>query len=257
MSGAPGPAALAAVVDVLEAIELGQFRLHYQAIFSLTARPSSPVAFEALARWAHPDHGLLLPQRFLPDPLDDELGWALTNFALEESVRQCARWQRAGLDASVAVNIAPGALAEEILPDQVGAVLERYCLPPHRLTVEITENRCALDPIGMAQALAKLSVLGVRVSLDDFGTGDSSLARLREIHFDELKIDRSFVRELPSGDTDVAIVEMVTDLAHRLGSIVVAEGIESDGALRTLRALSVDRGQGFLLGRPAGIIDLT
>jgi EAL domain-containing protein (putative c-di-GMP-specific phosphodiesterase class I) len=248
--------ALATVVDVLEAIGVGQFRLYYQGIFSLDDA-TRPVAYEALARWEHPERGLLMPGDFLPDDMDGELGWALTNFALEEAVRQCARWEQSGLRASVAVNIAPGTLAEALLPDHVSAVLDRYGVPPQRLTVEITENRCAIDPVGIGLALMKLSELGVRLSLDDFGTGDSSLARLREIPFDELKIDRCFVSGLPATDADVAIVEMVTSLAHRLGATVVAEGIETVEALDALRGLSVDRGQGFLLDRPGAVIDLT
>jgi EAL domain-containing protein (putative c-di-GMP-specific phosphodiesterase class I) len=116
--------------------------------------------------------------------------------------------------------------------------------------VEITEHRCAFDPGGIIRALTKLSQAGVRLSLDDFGTGDSTLARLRGMQFDELKIDRCFVYGVANDSTDRNIVRFVTELGHSLGSIVVAEGIETNQALRALCELGVDAGQGYFLHRP-------
>jgi EAL domain-containing protein (putative c-di-GMP-specific phosphodiesterase class I) len=250
------PAPFADALDLLAAVERGEMRLHYQGLFEL-GDPLRPAGHEALARWEHPERGLLLPSAFLPPELDGELGWALTIFALEEAIRQSARWRRSGMDGSVSVNIAPGMLAEEMLPTYVQDLLDRHGVPAPALTLEITEGRAAIDPAGIGRALAVLQEVGVRLSLDDFGTGDSSLTRLRETPFDEIKIDRMFVTGLPSGRVDLHIVEHVTELAHRLGAVVVAEGIETAASLDVLRGLSVDRGQGFLLDRPQAILDLT
>jgi predicted signal transduction protein with EAL and GGDEF domain len=129
------------------------------------------------------------------------LGWALTNFVLEEAIRQCGRWWRSGRRIGVSVNLAPGRLADDVLPSHIEALLGRESLPPHALTVEITEHRCSIDPVGIREALVALARLGVRLSLDDFGTGESSLARLRHLHFDEIKIDRSSPARPPNQPT--------------------------------------------------------
>jgi EAL domain-containing protein (putative c-di-GMP-specific phosphodiesterase class I) len=242
---------MSSAVALLEAIEAGELALHYQGIYDL--RPRRLVGFEALIRWRHPEHGLLWPGSFLPSDMGGGLGWALTNFVLEEAVRECAGWQRRGQRLGVSVNISPGPLSDELLPDRVGAVLDRYGLPPHLLTVEITEHRCAVDPAGIAEALRRLAACGVRLSLDDFGTGESTLSRLREVRFDEIKIDRSFITAVASDPTDRHIVEFVTLLGHQLGCSVVAEGIEDTDALAVLEDLGVDRGQGFLLHRPTEV----
>lgn len=239
---------LASAVDLLQAIDEAQVLLHYQGIFEVSS--GALRGAEALIRWDHPDLGLLLPGRFLPADMGGGLGWALTNFVVEEAIRQCAEWRRGGLDIGVSVNISPGRLADEVLPHHLQDQLERHGLPPHALTVEITEHRCSIDPAGIRRALVRLARLGVRLSLDDFGTGESSLSRLRELHFDEIKIDRQFVRDLPTEPTDVNIVRFVSSLARALGSRVVAEGVESEAAFALLDGLGVDLAQGYALHRP-------
>jgi EAL domain-containing protein (putative c-di-GMP-specific phosphodiesterase class I) len=241
--------AMSSAVALLEAIEAGELVVHYQAIYRLGT--SQVCGFEALVRWDHPTQGLLGPDSFLPSDMGGGLGWALTNFVLEEAIRQCAEWRAAGQDVGVSVNISPGPLADELLPTQVCDLLERYGVPPEALTVEITEHRCAIDPGGIAVALGQLARAGVRLSLDDFGTGESSLARLRELRFDELKIDRCFIIHLADKDTDQHIVRFITELAHQLGCTVVAEGIEAQAALQLLNEMGVECGQGYLLHRPA------
>lgn len=234
--------------ELLGAVEARQVRLHFQAITDLDSDVVS--GFEALVRWQHPSRGLLGPGEFLPTDMNGGLGWALTNFVLDEAIRRCAEWQRGGLAAGVSVNVAPGRLADEVLPGQVAEILERHRVAPHWLTVEVTETRCSVDPAGIRDALIALARMGVRISLDDFGTGDSTLARLQDLHFDEIKIDRRFVAEAASSPTDRNIVAFTTGLAHSLGMKVVAEGVETEKCLQALRDLGVDFAQGFHLHRP-------
>ena len=239
---------LQSAVDLLEALDGDQLVLEYQAVFSL---PDLRLAgFEALVRWDHPEYGMLAPASFLPEDMNGGLGWALTNFVLDEAVRTCAAWQRDGLEAGVAVNIAPGRLVDEVLPRYVADLLAHHRVEPRWLTVEVTEHRCAVDAPELRRALKSLARLGVRISLDDFGTGDSTLARLRCQHFDEIKIDRCFVAGAPDSPADRSIVEFATTLAHSLGMKVVAEGVETGPALDLVASLGVDLAQGYHLHRP-------
>jgi EAL domain-containing protein (putative c-di-GMP-specific phosphodiesterase class I) len=242
------PTPLASAVEILIAIDEDQLVLHYQGIFD--ARSMQLCGAEALVRWRHPELGLVLPARFLPHDMSGGIGWALTNFVVESAVRQCAQWRRRGRDVEVSVNIAPGRLSDDVLPRQIAELLERYEVPPRLLTVEITEHRCRIDPEGIKRALLALRRLGVRLSLDDFGIGDSSLERLRQLHFDEIKIDRTFISSCATESTDRHIVASMTSLAHDLGSRVVAEGVEDQRTLEVITDLGADRVQGFLLHRP-------
>ena len=244
---------LASAMDLLQAIDERRLLVYYQAISDPVTREVKGA--EALVRWEHELLGVLEPAAFLPADMSGGLGWALTNFVLEEAVRQCGLWRRGGLDIGVSVNIAPGRLADDVLPAHIAAVLERSRVPPHLLTVEITEQRCSADPTGIRRALVALSRLGVRISLDDFGTGDSSLRRLRQLHFDEVKIDREFVTNLATEPADRHIVRFATGLAHDLGIRVVAEGVETEPCLAVLASLGVDLVQGYLLHRPAPAAD--
>lgn len=236
-------------MDLLQGIDERRLLLHYQGIFDVATGELQGA--EALVRWNHPLLGILPPGEFLPNDMSGGLGWALTNFVLEEAIRQCSEWRSQGHDIGVSVNISPGRLADEILPDHIGRVLAHQGLPADALTVEITEHRCNIDPAGIKTALVALARLGVQLSLDDFGTGDSSLSRLRHLHFDEIKIDREFVTDLSTDPTDRYITRFVTDLAHNLGSRVVAEGVETTASRDTLDEMGVDLVQGFLLHRPA------
>jgi EAL domain-containing protein (putative c-di-GMP-specific phosphodiesterase class I) len=240
---------LSSAVDLLQAIDDREIVVHYQAIFDVESL--AVVGAEALVRWLHPQLGLLTPDAFLPTDLDGGLGWALTNFVLEEAIRQCAEWRTAGEDVSVAVNISPGRLVDEILPEWIASMLAREGLPPKALTIEVTEQRFRADPIAVRKALDRLATLGVEISLDDFGTGDSSLNRLRYLHFDELKIDREFIQSVATNPTDRHISRFTAMLGTSLGSRIVAEGVETIESLDFLRTIGVQRCQGFLLHRPS------
>lgn len=234
---------------LLDAVEQREIIVEYQAIFPITG--ADPIGFEALIRWDHPVAGRLAPADFLPCDMGNDIGSVLTNYVLEEATRQCSIWRRGGLDVGVSVNIAPGRMADQILPPHIATLLERHHLAPNLLTVEITESRCTTGPRGIARALAGLASIGVRLSLDDFGTGESSLSRLRHLQFDEIKIDRSFVTDVATCTTDRNIVTFITDLGHSLGMSVVAEGIEDQVCQEVLIHLGVDRAQGFHCHRPA------
>jgi EAL domain-containing protein (putative c-di-GMP-specific phosphodiesterase class I) len=245
---------LTSAVDLLHAIDEQRLLVHYQGIFEPRTRALRGA--EALVRWDHEELGLLGPAAFLPTDMSGGLGWALTNFVIEEAVRQCGAWRRGGLDIGVSVNISPGRLADDVLPVTIADLLAREGVPAAALTVEITEHRCSIDPVGIRRALVALARLGVRLSLDDFGTGESSLSRLRQLQFDELKIDRQFVTDVATDPTDRNIVRFATGLGHDLGSKVVAEGIETEAALEATAALGVDLAQGYLLHRPAAAGDV-
>jgi len=176
-----------------------------------------------------------------------------TAAVLQRAATDCVAWQKDGLDAGVAVNISPRMLVDLTIPQLVEGILERTALHPASLTLELTEGAGGVGLTAITGAARELASIGVRISLDDFGCADSSLARLQTLPLAEIKIDRRFVTHLPDNDTDATIVRFITTLGRDLGLDVVAEGIEHPGALAFVRQLAVTSAQGFLLARPAPI----
>jgi EAL domain-containing protein (putative c-di-GMP-specific phosphodiesterase class I) len=176
---------------------------------------------------------------------------------LEASLAQLAAWRADGLDLTVAVNLAVSDLLDPDLPGDVARLLAEHAVPPALLSLEVTEDGLIADPEGAAATLGAIAGLGVRISLDDFGTGWSSLAHLRRLPVDELKIDRSFVRDMVEDEDDAAIVRTTLDLARSLRLRVVAEGVEDDDTWALLADQGCDAIQGYVLSRPlpAGQID--
>lgn len=234
--------------ELLRAVEQGELRLHYQPVIDLQSRDVDTV--EALVRWQHPALGLLGPDFFLDLAENVWLGRALTAWVLRRATTDCAEWRAGGRPAGVSVNVAPDLLKEDWLVNEVTNCLERSGLPPAALTVEVTEHRWPADPAPCYDALAALSETGIRLSLDDFGTGDSSLSRLRHAQFNEVKIDRSFVVEAKDRGRDRDILRFTCGLAQALGMRAVAEGVEQTEDLALVIELEADAAQGFLLGRP-------
>lgn len=234
--------------ELLRAVEQGELRLHYQPVVDLHSRDVASV--EALVRWQHPRYGLLGPDLFLYLAKNVWLGRALTGWVLARATDDCVEWRRQGSGAGVSVNVAPDLLCEDWLVHEVAKSLEFSGLPAKALTVEITEHRWPDDPIPCYEVLAGLNELGVRLSLDDFGTGESSLSRLRHAQFNEVKIDRSFVMEAKDRDKDRDILRFTCGLAQALGMTAVAEGVEQTEDLALVIELEADAAQGFLLGRP-------
>ena len=222
--------------------------LHYQP--KVNVGSDLVLGVEALVRWNHPTRGLLPPGDFVP--LAERTGAIgdLTRWVLDSAIAQCSEWRQAGLDLAVAVNLAAPNIVDSGLPDLVEELLRRWDVPGDRLECEISEHTVMADPHRALDVLERLRALGVRLSLDDFGTGHSSLAYLKRLPLDEVKIDRSFVMGMADDSNDAAIVASTIDLARHLGLEVVAEGVETEEILRDLADLSCDVAQGFYLSRP-------
>jgi diguanylate cyclase (GGDEF)-like protein/PAS domain S-box-containing protein len=251
-----GPAGIAEPAQVAElraAIASGQLRLHYQPVLALASDEVSGV--EALVRWEHPTRGLVPPSEFIPLAERSGLVVELGEWVLREALTSLARWQRAGRDWSVGVNLSPRQLVGTDFPDVVKQVLAETGAAAERLVIEVTESTLMDDPAAPA-VLNALRLMGVRLALDDFGTGYSSLTYLRRFTVDSIKIDRSFVAGLGRDPDDDAIVASIVSLAGAVGKLVVAEGVETIGQLQALRDLGVAQAQGFLWTRPLALDQL-
>jgi EAL domain-containing protein (putative c-di-GMP-specific phosphodiesterase class I) len=239
---------LSLLSELQQAIERGELRLVYQPKLRLLER--TVAGAEALLRWEHPARGAIPPERFIPFAEQTGFIKTITAWVVDAAVRQGAAWQRAGRPLRISVNIAAQDLLNPELREQVAAALARHGLPPRLLCVEITESGVMQDAARAVEVLARLQALGVGRSIDDFGTGHSSLAYLKRLSVDELKIDRSFVRSLVEDPKDRAIVLSIIELSHNLGLGVVAEGVEDAAAAEQLRRLGCDEIQGWLVARP-------
>ncbi|MEV1286567.1 EAL domain-containing protein [Micromonospora sp. NPDC049679] len=207
-------------------------------------------AVEALARWRHPTRGLLMPGTFLPIAEGRALEIPLTYHILDVAVAQAAAWQDDGAPLVVSVNVSPRCLLDPQFVPRVKAALAASGLAPGLLQLEVTETSVMTEPERSRETLRQVRDHGVQVSIDDFGTGFSSLSQLKQLPANELKIDRTFVRELANDPEDVVLVRSAIDLAHNLGLSVVAEGVEGLDALALLAELGCDVAQGFALSRP-------
>jgi diguanylate cyclase (GGDEF)-like protein len=241
--------------ELSRALANGEFALAYQPIIDMVNREM--VGVEALLRWHHPQRGTVSPAVFIPVAESSGLIVELGRHVLELATRQIAAWEAEGFgDFYVAVNASARQLRDGLLLEQVSRALATSGADASRLEIEITEHSLVDDHDVAVRTLVSLRGLGVRVAIDDFGTGLSSLAYLRRLPIDKLKIDRSFVRELPRNEGDAAIVTAITSMAHTLGLRVVAEGIETAAQREYLTGLRVDFGQGYLFGRPVPASDL-
>jgi diguanylate cyclase (GGDEF)-like protein len=234
--------------ELRRAIEKGELVLHYQPKINL--RTSEVLGFEALVRWQHPEQGLLSPERFVPFAEHTGLIKPLTRYVMREAVRSCSQWVQLGLDLSVAVNLSSRDLLDLHLPDEVRLLLNETEMDPGRLELEITENTILSDPVRTRTILGRLKDLGVRLAIDDFGSGYSSLGYLKRLPLDVLKIDKSFVMSMMADDDSAAIVRSTIDLAHNLGLEVVAEGVATEHISAVLAALHCDAAQGFYFAGP-------
>jgi diguanylate cyclase (GGDEF)-like protein len=239
---------LTTVEALHDALGKGLLRIHFQPQFDL--RTGASDAVEALVRWQHPTRGLLPPDAFVPLAEHSGLIRPMTREVLDLSMLQCRAWWDAGLRITVAVNLSASSLLDATFPDQVRQVITRHGLPPTALELEVTETTLMLDRVRSALVLSELRELGVRIAVDDYGTGYSSLAYLRDLPVDVLKLDKVFVHGLETDSVARAIVRHTVALAHALGLRVVAEGVERPGTLDRLRQLGCDYAQGFLLGYP-------
>jgi diguanylate cyclase (GGDEF)-like protein len=239
---------LALIGDLAEAIERRDLSVHFQP----KVEPGSGIVTgaEALARWHHSEHGTIAPDVFIPLAEHSGLIRPLTNYILEVALRRCAAWQRAGHDLEVAVNLSPNGLLDTTLPDTVTRLLGQAGVAASTLTLEITESTIMADATGGVATLRGLRAVGVKLSIDDFGTGHSSLSRLRELPVHEVKIDKSFVQQLAVDDRDRAVVRSVIQLGHAVDLQVVAEGVEDAVTADHLATEGCDLIQGYFISPP-------
>ena len=239
------------IAELRKAIEDQQFRLAYQPIVDISGRRRL-AGFEALVRWQHPTRGVLGPGAFLDVATSAGLDGELCAFTIGAAARQMRAWLDEGLDPGyVAVNLSATELRDASVPSRVVAALAANRLLPRHLEIEITENVVIAQDAKIESNLEALHQLGVRIALDDFGTGYSSLAHLKRFPVDVLKIDQSFVRDMDTDPEDAVIARTIIRLAHSLDLTVVAEGIETEVQFAHLRRMGCDRGQGYLIAKPA------
>jgi diguanylate cyclase (GGDEF)-like protein len=236
------------VNDLRSAFRRNQVQVWYQPKISLPS--GAPCGAEALVRWEHHEYGWLSPDEFIPAAEEAGTIVHLTRFVLGDAIARCREWHDAGHAMHVSVNISARDLCDDYLPYYVLQLLKEQDLRPNQLTLEVTENS-VMQQLGRAMTVLEcLRDVGVRISMDDFGTGQSSLAQLRNIPMHELKIDKSFVMTLPDSPQDESIVRTTLELAHSLGLEVVAEGVENEETLRFLSSSGCEQAQGFFLSKP-------
>ena len=243
--------ALQTSTELRRGLERGEVVPYFQPIVDLDG--GQVVGFEVLARWLHPDRGLLVPSQFLPVAEEAGLMTELGSRILRDSLAQVAHWRATGLrfaDCSLSINVATQQLIDASFLDLVHDALGETGIDADSLWLEITETALMADTRAAGNALRDLRGLGLHLSVDDFGTGYSSLTYLKRFPVEAIKIDRSFVVGLGLEADDTSIVEAVVNLGHSLGLTVVAEGVETPLQLNRLRELGCDRGQGYLFGRP-------
>jgi len=235
--------------DVRNAIARGELVLHYQPKLDVATRAVTGV--EALVRWQHPERGLLTPDRFLALFEQSGLIGPLALNVLDLAVAQQTDWARDDIHLSMAVNLSASNLSDEHLPEKIFEVFDRWDTDPGNVVLEITEDSLMVDAEQSLEILERLHAQGVELSVDDYGTGFSSLAYLRDLPVNELKLDRAFLAAADSDERAVAIIRSTVDLAHSLDMRIVAEGVETDANLALVAELGCDAAQGYLLGRPA------
>lgn len=235
--------------DLRRALERAELVLHYQPKADLYSGNCTGV--EALVRWQHPERGMIAPAQFIPLAEASGLIVPIGRWVLQEACREIVRWQSAGVPPMhMAVNLSPQQLGDENLVAEIVKILEATGASPRQLELEITESTVMANPEVAAKSLHALREMGIRLAMDDFGTGHSSLGNLRRFPFDVLKIDRSFVHNVTTVPEDATIATTVISMAHNLGMRVIAEGVEKDCQMSWLRNQLCDEIQGYYLGMP-------
>lgn len=237
-----------AVSELLDAVEHDHLHILYQPIVDLhTLRV---VDAEALLRWERPSGGAVPPERIVDFAEACGLSTQLAGWVVRQAVQDAGDWRRDGKDIGLAVNVSPQVASDPKRVDSLLEILNEHRFDARCLTVEITESTVIKDPVGVRATLERLREERIQISIDDFGTGESSLSRLQDLPFTQLKIDRSFVARATDHQTSSRLTNFASMLGRALGLTVVAEGVEDEPTLELLRRCRVDRAQGYLFGRP-------
>lgn len=234
--------------ELRHALENNELELYYQP--KIDIRSGRFVGVESLIRWPHRDMGMISPDEFIPLAERSGLIRNLSRWVLDQATDEICRWRQHGRDLPVAVNLSARDLHDPQLPSLIVDMLQKKNISTSMLSVEITETELMVDPAISGEVIRALHRLGIRIAIDDFGTGYSSLSFLKRLPLHEIKIDRSFVRDMVEDENDQTIVRITIDLANNLGLRVVAEGIESATCLEMLRSLGCDTGQGYHISHP-------
>jgi EAL domain-containing protein (putative c-di-GMP-specific phosphodiesterase class I) len=234
--------------DLANAIETDQLFLEYQ--LKLDCRVARMTGVEALVRWRHPVLGIIQPDQFIPLAEENDLIHRLTDWVVSAATKQMAVWRVDNPTLEMAVNISAKDVQDLGLPDRLHKLCQAAGVSCDSITLELTETGAMREALQMMDVLTRLRLKGFKLSIDDFGTGFSSLVQLQQMPFSEVKIDRSFVMQMMSNEGCRTIVEILIDLARRLGLRSVAEGVEDEAALRGLMAMGCDGAQGYYLSRP-------
>lgn len=234
--------------DVAQALALGQLVLYYQPVIEIATRRVKGA--EALIRWAHPSRGILPPIDFLDEITKEGLMGPMTEHVLTTAVQQAAKWHRAGEKLTVSVNVTASSLLELSLPDRITEMCKENEIPPERLVLEVTETEAMRDVTKTMDVLLRMRIRNIGVSIDDFGTGHSSLRELQRMPFSEMKIDKGFVMDMVNNRDNVVVVNSIIDLGHNLGLKIVAEGVEDVRVWNMLAERKCDYAQGFYMAKP-------
>ncbi len=244
------PARLTLLGDLRRALQTAdQLRLEYQP--KISTNTGEVYGVEALLRWDHPVRGPIPPASFIPVVETTGLIDELTFHVLRLALAQQSRWVGQGIELPVAVNISARSLLDPRFPERVEQILAQQGLPARSLILELTETSMMVNPDAAVAILTRLAEQGIRLSIDDFGTGYSSMSYLKRLPVSELKIDRSFVMDLPRNEDNAVLIQSAVDLGHNLGLNVVAEGVEDEATLQRLREMGCDLAQGYHISRPA------
>jgi EAL domain-containing protein (putative c-di-GMP-specific phosphodiesterase class I) len=219
---------------------------------TLDCRTGRICGVEALVRWQHPTRGMIPPDQFVSLAERGDVIHQLTQWVVGTATRQCRRWRREGLDLALAVNASPRNLESPHFPDELAALCAQTAHPPEKLTIEVVASAVAGDLAHMRETLSRLRLKGFRLSIEEFGTGDLSLAKLRRLPFSELKIDKPFVSQMGHDEDSRQIVEAAIDLAHQFGLSAVAVGVTMRTILAAVTERGADMAQGFFISPPVG-----
>jgi len=242
------PAKVALLADLRRALDRGELVLHYQPKVRIST--GAVVGAEALVRWQHPARGLIFPDEFIPLAEETPLIGPLTLTVLDLALTQARTWSDTGRPLPVSVNLSARNLLDDSLPERIDTILAAHGVPPELLELEVTESAIMTEPVRATELLEQLADRGIRISIDDFGVGYTSLGQLKSLPVSELKIDRSFVMTMTEDRSNALIVRSVVDLGHALDLTLVAEGVENEQILATLGSLGCDVAQGYHLSRP-------